>query len=45
MQLVETGLNTIPRDVAVDPNTRQAIFKAPLYTLLYTLPCYMQRHK
>ena len=22
MQLVGTGLNTIPRDVAVDPNTR-----------------------
>ena len=22
MQLVETGLNTTPRDVAVDPNTR-----------------------
>lgn len=22
MQLVETGLTTIPRDVAIDPNTR-----------------------
>ena len=37
MQLVETGLNTIPRDVAVDPNTRYASLYA--LSLYFTLVC------